>query len=302
MEETFFSIIIPHKNIPVLLQRCLDSIPLREDTQVIVVDDNSDPEIVDFGNFPGKERPDTTLIFTKEGKGAGYARNVGMDQAVGKWLIFMDADDFFSNAYNQILDEHKNDEEDILFCDNEAVMSDDIIVKAERDSYAREAIHGLLANQDDDSYLRYNFHALWGKIIRREMLIHHSIRFHEVRWSNDEYFSCLIGCHAEKTRLVPKVLYVLTQRSESLTSHYLQSTEEFIIRLKEAICSERYMLTCGVRPTVYQSLNILSFKYSLCGGRRFRKIIRRSIKEPKVFQAMIIFYVRSRFEALKKLL
>ena len=47
-----YSIIIPHKNIPNLLQRCLDSIPNREDVQIIVVDDNSDPNIVDFDKFP----------------------------------------------------------------------------------------------------------------------------------------------------------------------------------------------------------------------------------------------------------
>jgi len=37
-----YSIIIPHKNIPHLLVRCLDSIPQREDVQIIVADDNSD--------------------------------------------------------------------------------------------------------------------------------------------------------------------------------------------------------------------------------------------------------------------
>ena len=37
-----YSFIIPHKNCPDLLQRCVDSIPERDDVQVIVVDDNSD--------------------------------------------------------------------------------------------------------------------------------------------------------------------------------------------------------------------------------------------------------------------
>ena len=46
-----YSIIIPHKNIPELLQRCLDSIPKREDIQIIVVDDNSDTNKVDFNSF-----------------------------------------------------------------------------------------------------------------------------------------------------------------------------------------------------------------------------------------------------------
>lgn len=43
-----YSIIIPHYNIPELLQRCLDSIPERDDVQVIVVDDNSDSSKVDL--------------------------------------------------------------------------------------------------------------------------------------------------------------------------------------------------------------------------------------------------------------
>ena len=51
--EIKYSIIIPHKNIPQLLQRCLDSIPFRGDVQVIVVDDNSDSSIVNFENFQG---------------------------------------------------------------------------------------------------------------------------------------------------------------------------------------------------------------------------------------------------------
>jgi len=40
--QTNYSFIIPHKNCPDLLQRCVDSIPERDDVQVIVVDDNSD--------------------------------------------------------------------------------------------------------------------------------------------------------------------------------------------------------------------------------------------------------------------
>ena len=48
-----FSIIIPTKNIPDLLLRCLESIPQRSDIEIIVVDDNSDREIVDVKNYPG---------------------------------------------------------------------------------------------------------------------------------------------------------------------------------------------------------------------------------------------------------
>lgn len=50
-----YSVIIPHKNTPELLRRCLSSIPKRGDIQIIVIDDNSDLDKVDFYHFPGMD-------------------------------------------------------------------------------------------------------------------------------------------------------------------------------------------------------------------------------------------------------
>ena len=89
MDFTYtYTIIIPHKNIPLLLQRCLDSIPLRQDIQVVIVDDNSSPAVVDFDNFPGSERKDTEIIHTSESKGAGYVRNCGLDADMLSLVLF----------------------------------------------------------------------------------------------------------------------------------------------------------------------------------------------------------------------
>jgi len=52
-----FSIIIPHKEIPDLLMRCLKSIPVSEDIQVIVVDDNSSDADRYLERYPELERP-----------------------------------------------------------------------------------------------------------------------------------------------------------------------------------------------------------------------------------------------------
>src|SRR5574344_79438 len=98
-----FSIIIPHKNSPELLQRCLASIPQREDIQIIIVDDNSESSIVNFCSFPGTERKDTEIIYLKESKGAGYARNRGLSRAKGEWILFADADDYYTNEFNEFL-------------------------------------------------------------------------------------------------------------------------------------------------------------------------------------------------------
>ena len=53
---TNYSFVIPHHNSPTLLNRCLDSIPQREDIEIIVVDDNSDAD-----KKPQEDRPDVKL-------------------------------------------------------------------------------------------------------------------------------------------------------------------------------------------------------------------------------------------------
>ncbi|KAA6303909.1 putative glycosyltransferase EpsJ, partial [termite gut metagenome] len=122
-----YSIIIPHKNIPDLLRRCLNSIPRREDIQIIVVDDNSDSNIVDFEHFPGMGEPCVEVVFTKEGKGAGYARNVGLSKAKGKWLLFADADDFFCEFLLQNIDKYLNANVDVVYFKAQSVDSDTLL-------------------------------------------------------------------------------------------------------------------------------------------------------------------------------
>lgn len=94
-----YSIIIPHYNVPELLQRCLNSIPNLPSFQIIIVDDCSDGKIVDFRCFPGMERENVKCIFLKEKHGAGFARNLGLRYACGKWVLFADADDFFIKIF-----------------------------------------------------------------------------------------------------------------------------------------------------------------------------------------------------------
>ena len=86
-----YSVIIAHKNLMGLLRRTLDSIPQRSDIQTIIVDDNSDIAAEEWAAFM-KNYEQEELVLTKEGRGAGYARNVGLTRARGRWIIFADAD------------------------------------------------------------------------------------------------------------------------------------------------------------------------------------------------------------------
>lgn len=118
-----FSIIMPHKEIPDLLMRCLKSIPMSEDIQVIVVDDNSADAGIYLDKYPELSRFYLEFVRTTKGGWAGYASNVGLEHAKDKWILFADADDFFVEDMNDIICTYVDLETDVIFFKNKAVLS-----------------------------------------------------------------------------------------------------------------------------------------------------------------------------------
>ena len=212
MNNINYTFIIPHKNIPDLLQRCLNSIPRREDIQIIVIDDNSDPDKVDFEHFPGVGEPCVEVHFTKEGKGAGYARNVGLEHAKGKWLLFADADDFFEDNFISALDEHFHDDSDIIYFCTRSVDSETLEKVSPRSDRRTIIQRGKIDN------LRFT-HVPWGKMIRHEFVKRNKLYFEELIASNDSYFSVISGVLAKKISAYNVCIYVSTIRSDSLFFH-----------------------------------------------------------------------------------
>jgi glycosyltransferase involved in cell wall biosynthesis len=212
-----YSIIIPHKNIPELLERCLYSIPIRQDVQIIIVDDNSDPAMVDFERFPGLHRPHTETIFTKEGKGAGYARNIGLERAAGRLLLFADADDFFNYCVHDILDEYKHADADIIFFKSNGIDSNDYSGRNRINAYNLYIDNYMAAPLKYEKYIRYKYFAPWCKIINRSVVVKNNIRFDEITKHEDVAFSYLAGFYASKIKVDDRALYCLTTRRSSIT-------------------------------------------------------------------------------------
>lgn len=212
-----YSIIIPHKNIPHLLKRCLDSLPVRDDLQIIVVDDNSDPRIVDFENFPGKNAPNTKIIFDKSGLGAGRARNIGLDNVKGsKWVFFADADDFYNSILSEKMDEYLNSDADIIYFGVDSVYSDTLEKSNRKNAYNKHFINAI--NTGDNNILRCKLTVPWAKFIRYELPHKGKFRFTEIPASNDAYFSLLCAFSAKKILTDTSEIYTVTERSNSITS------------------------------------------------------------------------------------
>jgi glycosyltransferase involved in cell wall biosynthesis len=211
-----FTIIIPHKNIPKLLQRCLDSIPRRDDIQIIVVDDNSHEDKVNFSRFPGLEDRYVEVYLTKEGRGAGYARNVGLKHAKGKWLLFADADDFFTKEAFLIFDKYSSSDADVVY------FSYNIIDF--RQDQTRPHGHTWNINQIIQFNINHKKKILvsrhwepWAKMFSYSYIQNKEIRFEQTSVMNDAYFVVYAGIYANKIEVCIDAVYNYTINDNSLS-------------------------------------------------------------------------------------
>ena len=254
MKDINYSIIIPHYNIPDLLMRCLKSIPIREDVQVIVIDDCSPDADRYLKDYPELSRPFLEYYSTLQGGSAGRARNVGLDHAKGKWLIFLDADDLLTNDAEQILDETINRPEDIVFYNTKCVLSEDLNKMSERNFY-NHYFAEFVSNHDETPF-RYRFHSLWGKVINRDMVLSNHLRFDETRYSNDVYFSCVSGYYAKSIAVIDRPFFIVTERQGSLASSQFSekgiSLEECQVRFDVALKIKLLLDKWGVKVFPFQ--------------------------------------------------
>ncbi len=207
-----YSFIIPHKNTPDLLQKCIDSIPIRDDIEIIVVDDNSDPDIVNFKSYPGRERRDVTAVFTKEGKGAGYARNIGLTKAIGKWCLFADADDYYSDNFISVLDNELDDKIEILYFN---VFSPYTPLTGRVKRIQR--LYSLYDSSKDENIIRYGLWTPYNKVISRNMIMQNGLRFDEITIGNDAMFGLKVSETANKIKIIFDQLYCITNQPGSIT-------------------------------------------------------------------------------------
>jgi len=272
--EINYTIIIPHKNMPELLQRCLDSIPQRDDIQIIVVDDNSDPDIVNFEIFPGVAKSYTEVIFTKEGKGAGYARNVGLKKAVGKWILFADADDFFADGFLEHVDKYHKSAYDLVYFGVYRI-SKETEKKSNIDPYYEKLMKGAIYEQKHEEY-KYGAYVPWGKIIKLSLIKENNIIFDETIVANDKIFSIKAAHNATNIHFDERKIYTYMPANSILTPIKTPKAnfDRFCVyvrmnRFFEDISQEKYKINL-ILP-LKNLIDAKNMKYFYKGVRLFRE-------------------------------
>lgn len=176
-----YSFIVPVYNAEKYIEECIESILRQgECCELILVDDGSTDnsgEICDL--YAG--RHERIKVFHNKNSGPGAARNFGLEQASGNYVIFVDSDDYVSKDLIEYLDRGYADRSaDLIFFN---------IIKKFSDGRLEPMAEGLKKDEIYGKPMNKVLHAIsecskfpastGGKIIKREILIKNNIRFKE---------------------------------------------------------------------------------------------------------------------------
>ncbi len=227
-----YSIIIPHFDDYERLDRLINSIPgARADIQIIVVDDCS-PQQVRLCTLKEKH-PQVLWLTTPLNKGAGAARNIGIQQATGRWLLFADSDDMFTPGAFDIIDDNLDCSCEIIYFLADAYNEIKNMASARAKLYNKLVLEHIAdAAVNTSENLRQNHVVPWGKIFNAQTVAEHGFLFDEVAVGNDMAFSVLTAVSAQKIKAVAETIYVVSKRPNSLIGR--KEANVFLARVKVA--------------------------------------------------------------------
>lgn len=109
------SIYVPAYNEAEWITRALESVPVRDDIELIVVDDGStDDTLAKVLDFQERTKLNMRVIHCMQNQGISYANNIGIDSCKGEYFYLIDADDYiYTESFEKVMD--KLDGTDIVY-------------------------------------------------------------------------------------------------------------------------------------------------------------------------------------------
>lgn len=261
MKEEIISVIIPVFNCEKYIARCLESIinQTYKNLQIIIINDGSKDNSLEICN-EYSEKDSRIEVYTKENGGVSSARNLGLEKVKGKYVSFVDADDFLElEMYTKMIENLKN--EDIIVCNFNNVYE------------IGKVSHGLnlpecTMNKEDalkELFLnRYVIGALWNKLFNYNVL--KDIKFNtEFSIGEDFLYEFFVISQSRKIKFISDRLYNYYRNNTNVTSMASYTEWKQIIQI------------CDIIEEYIKETNLLEY-FKVKKFKCYRLLINKMIK------------------------
>ena len=209
------SIIIPVYNVEKYLRKCLDSViyPEIDNYEIVCINDGSTDSSPEILKEYATDYPDLIRVITTENSGPGAASNRGIESARGKFIVFLDSDDYYTeNALPEILAECRDDV-DISVFDFAYVNESGRLINYTKGCNSQTEYFTL----EEYPQMLFDMPSRANKIFRRELFTENKIYFPNHVWFEDFRTTPKLYIHCRKMRYISRVWYNYLQQSSSIT-------------------------------------------------------------------------------------
>lgn len=210
------SIIIPVYNVEDFLEKCVESAICQgvenEDYEILLINDGSTDRSGEIAQeLAGKYS--SVRYIEQENKGLGGARNIGVEDAVGEYIMFLDSDDWLDeNSLNSLLQEAFSKDLDLLIFKMKRVYVSGEVIEGQMDYPPYQVYSGK------DFILKNRVEILpCATLYRRKLLVENGIKFLEKIYYEDVDFYLKSVLKAKKVMYVPKAIYNYFFNENSIT-------------------------------------------------------------------------------------
>ena len=202
------SIIIPIYNAELYLRRTLDSVMnqgLHDDEwELILVNDGSTDDSLSICKDYQSRYPFLIKVISQKNSGVSSARNVGIKKASGKFIYFMDADDYLMpGGFRYLIDNFLEEEYDIL------TFSSTTINDFDNNHFPQGSIEGKTVYDGYGcDFLKHNWQTfIWNQIYKIDYIRSNNISFQKMTISEDVMFNLEVWSKNPKVRIVSSKIY-----------------------------------------------------------------------------------------------
>lgn len=206
MESSIISIVVPVYNAQDYIERCISSIQGQtfQNYEVYLIDDGSQDDSAKIIKSCIKNDERFHYVY-KTNEGQAIARNLGIELASGRYITFVDSDDFIADNYLEIMYESIIDSQaDLVVCEFERI-------------YHNKVSYNSLSEFD---VRNCRFPAVWGKLFRLDWIIEKNIRFPDKLWYEDLCFFAQYITLVDHIKIIHKPLYKYIQNPNSTMYTY----------------------------------------------------------------------------------
>lgn len=218
------SVIVPVYNVEEYVSHAINSLlnQTLSDIEIIAVDDGSTDGSGKILDQYAQKYPEQVRVIHIENSGAGNARNEGLKEARGKYIGFLDSDDWAKENMFEVLYNKAEEGYDIVICNSARV-------RYENDSQEMEvkAYRGATPISTDEFIKRaYYTAAAWNKLFSHEFLKKANVYFPTIPYE-DFGFAPTLLTYASKIAYIDYKLYYYRVRENSVT--WSRSHDDFVL-------------------------------------------------------------------------